>query len=104
MGLPFPRLRPLPANRRREGRNPGVEAPFPGPGRFQSEYWKDIVPAWLVDEQMLVQDSRAAKPIGGYAVCTTALRLDDYYDSYRLLAAYLAYLDTLLDRPPATNT
>ena len=52
-------------NRRREGRNPGVGAPFPGPGRFQSEYWKDIVPAWLVDEQMLVQDSRAAKPIGG---------------------------------------
>jgi Zn-dependent M28 family amino/carboxypeptidase len=34
----------------------------------------------------------------------SALRLDDYYDSYRLLAAYLAYLDTLLDRPPATNT
>jgi Zn-dependent M28 family amino/carboxypeptidase len=28
-----------------------------------------------------------------------ALRLDDYYETYRLLAAYLAYLDTILGRP-----
>jgi hypothetical protein len=34
----------------------------------------------------------------------SALRLDDYYDSYHLIAAYLAYLDTLLDQPPAANT
>jgi hypothetical protein len=29
----------------------------------------------------------------------SALRVDDYYDSYRLMAAYLAYLDTMLDKP-----
>ncbi|HEX3106306.1 MAG TPA: M28 family peptidase [Terriglobales bacterium] len=34
----------------------------------------------------------------------SALRLGDYYDSYHLIAAYLAYLDTLLDPPPANNT
>ncbi len=28
-----------------------------------------------------------------------AMRLSDYYDSYRLLAAYLAYLDATLDAP-----
>jgi hypothetical protein len=27
----------------------------------------------------------------------TAVRFDDYYDSYRLLEAYLAWIDTLLD-------
>ncbi len=26
-----------------------------------------------------------------------AVRLNDYYDTYRLLAAYLAYLDTALN-------
>jgi putative aminopeptidase FrvX len=31
-----------------------------------------------------------------------AVRLDDYYDSYKLLAAYLAYLDGKLD-PPGTK-
>jgi Zn-dependent M28 family amino/carboxypeptidase len=30
----------------------------------------------------------------------SALRLDDYYDSYRVMAAYLAYIDTMLDKPP----
>jgi Zn-dependent M28 family amino/carboxypeptidase len=30
-----------------------------------------------------------------------AMRLPDYYDSYRLLAAYLAYLDVSLDAPAA---
>ena len=30
-----------------------------------------------------------------------AVKIDDYYDSYKLLAAYLAYLDGLLDSPPA---
>ena len=34
----------------------------------------------------------------------SALRLDDYYDSYHLMAAYLAYLDTLLDKPPTPET
>jgi hypothetical protein len=34
----------------------------------------------------------------------SALRLDDYYDSYRLMAAYLAYLDTLLDKPSTPET
>jgi len=34
----------------------------------------------------------------------SALRLDDYYDSYHLMAAYLAYLDTLLDKPSAPET
>jgi hypothetical protein len=29
----------------------------------------------------------------------TAIHLNDYYDTYRLLAAYLAYLDTKLDAP-----
>lgn len=28
-----------------------------------------------------------------------AVKFSDYYDSYRLLAAYLAYIDTRLDRP-----
>jgi len=28
-----------------------------------------------------------------------AVKLDDYYDSYKLLAAYLAYLDGKLDSP-----
>ena len=28
-----------------------------------------------------------------------AIRLTDYYDTYRLIAAYLAYLDTTLDAP-----
>ncbi len=34
----------------------------------------------------------------------SALRLDDYYDSYHLMAAYLAYLDTLLDKPSIPQT
>jgi hypothetical protein len=29
-----------------------------------------------------------------------AVKLDDYYVSYRLIAAYLSYLDTYLDAPP----
>jgi hypothetical protein len=29
-----------------------------------------------------------------------ALQMDDYYDTYRLLAMYLAFLDVILD-PPA---
>lgn len=33
----------------------------------------------------------------------SALRLDDYYDSYRLIAAYLAYLDSLLDQSSTPN-
>jgi hypothetical protein len=33
----------------------------------------------------------------------SALRLDDYYDSYHLIAAYLAYLDTLLVQPSQTD-
>ena len=32
----------------------------------------------------------------------TAIRMDDYYDSYRLIAEYLAYLDEAL-RKPTTN-
>jgi Zn-dependent M28 family amino/carboxypeptidase len=32
-----------------------------------------------------------------------AMHLADYYDSYRLLAAYLAYLDVSLDAPPAAD-
>lgn len=31
----------------------------------------------------------------------TAMRPSDYYDTYRLLAAYLAYLDVTLDAPGA---
>jgi hypothetical protein len=31
-----------------------------------------------------------------------SFRLDDYYDSYLLIRAYLAYLDQFLDRPAAT--
>lgn len=34
----------------------------------------------------------------------SALRLDDYYDSYHLMAAYIAYLDTLLDKPSTPET
>lgn len=34
----------------------------------------------------------------------SALRLDDYYASYRLMAAYLAYIDTMLDKPLAPET
>ena len=29
----------------------------------------------------------------------TAIRMDEYYGSYRLLSAYLAYLDVTLDAP-----
>jgi len=29
----------------------------------------------------------------------TAMSLTDYYDTYRLIAAYLAYLDATLDTP-----
>jgi hypothetical protein len=29
--------------------------------------------------------------------------LDDYYDSYRLLAAYLVYLDETLGEPATTD-
>ncbi len=28
----------------------------------------------------------------------SAVKIDDYYDSYRLIAAYLAYLDTYLGK------
>ena len=31
----------------------------------------------------------------------SALKMDDYYNSYRLIAGYLAYLDTYLSRPAA---
>jgi hypothetical protein len=34
----------------------------------------------------------------------SALRLDDYYDSYHLMAAYLAYIDTMLDQPSTSGT
>jgi Zn-dependent M28 family amino/carboxypeptidase len=34
----------------------------------------------------------------------SALRFDDYYDSYHLMAAYLAYLDTMLDKPSTPQT
>lgn len=30
-----------------------------------------------------------------------AVKMDDYYDSYRLIAAYLAYVDTVLDKEKA---
>jgi hypothetical protein len=33
----------------------------------------------------------------------SAMRLDDYYDSYRLLAAYLVYLDETLGEPATTD-
>jgi hypothetical protein len=29
----------------------------------------------------------------------SAVKIDDYYNSYRLIAAYLAYLDTYLGEP-----
>jgi hypothetical protein len=29
-----------------------------------------------------------------------AIRMPDYYDSYRLITAYLAYLDEVLDPAP----
>jgi hypothetical protein len=32
-----------------------------------------------------------------------AMRLTDYYDTYRLIAAYLAYLDVTLDASDAKN-
>jgi putative aminopeptidase FrvX len=32
-----------------------------------------------------------------------AIHVDDYYQSYRLVAAYLAYLDTTLTKPAETN-
>jgi hypothetical protein len=34
----------------------------------------------------------------------SAMRLDDYYQTYRLLAAYLAYLDQAAGAPDAANT
>ena len=34
----------------------------------------------------------------------SALRLDDYYASYHLMAGYLAYIDTMLDKSPAPET
>ena len=34
----------------------------------------------------------------------SAMRLDDYYQTYRLLAAYLAYLDRAAGAPDAANT
>ena len=34
----------------------------------------------------------------------SALRLDDYYDSYHLMVAYLAYIDTMLDKPASPET
>jgi hypothetical protein len=34
----------------------------------------------------------------------SALQLDQYYDSYHLMAAYLSYLDVLLDEPHANDT
>lgn len=34
----------------------------------------------------------------------SALRLDDYYASYHLMAAYLAYIDTMLDKSSAPET
>ena len=30
----------------------------------------------------------------------TAIRMNDYYDSYKLIAEYLAYLDDSLKPPP----
>jgi hypothetical protein len=30
-----------------------------------------------------------------------AIQMKDYYDSYHLIAAYLAYLDDFLRKPPA---
>jgi hypothetical protein len=33
-----------------------------------------------------------------------AIKIDDYYTSYRLIAEYLAYLDTILRPPSATKT
>ena len=32
-----------------------------------------------------------------------AIHLADYYDTYRLIAAYLAYLDVTLDPPASAN-
>ena len=29
----------------------------------------------------------------------SAVHIDDYYDTFRLIAAYLAYLDQILDQP-----
>jgi Peptidase family M28 len=34
----------------------------------------------------------------------SAIRLDEYYETYRLLAAYIAFLDTATDAPPANAT
>jgi len=31
------------------------------------------------------------------------MRVGDYYDTYRLIAAYLAYLDVTLDAPDAAG-
>ena len=33
----------------------------------------------------------------------SAIRLEDYYETYRLLAAYVAYLDQVLTAPAAAN-
>ena len=33
----------------------------------------------------------------------SAVKMDDYYNSYLLIAGYLAYLDTYLGQPPATS-
>jgi putative aminopeptidase FrvX len=33
----------------------------------------------------------------------SAIKLDDYYETYKLLSAYLAFLDQLLTVPPASN-
>ncbi|PYX12095.1 MAG: hypothetical protein DMG85_03465, partial [Acidobacteria bacterium] len=34
----------------------------------------------------------------------SAMRLDDYYQTYRLLAAYVAYLDQVVGIPAKTTT
>jgi len=33
----------------------------------------------------------------------SAVKMEDYYDTYRLLAAYLAFLDSDLNPPPHAN-
>jgi hypothetical protein len=34
----------------------------------------------------------------------SAIHLDDYYDTYRLISAYLAYLDQVLGPPVPSST
>jgi hypothetical protein len=62
------------------------------------------IPAVLLDHPRITIHSLTQQTFDAGSIHTakdkfSAMRLDDYYQTYRLLSAYLAYLDLFLNGP-----